>query len=277
MFAVGCYVAISLLAVSPFYRYLLFLPFPAGAEYGLKELNGLAKEDVFVKAPNGNTLHGWFFKNKGIDTQVILVSHGSMGNISSRISLAKQLLSTGRSVFLYDYEGYGLSEGEPSLQALCDDGVIAYDFLVERKKFRPDQIAVYGESLGCSASCKIVSRRKCAGMILQSGYSSLVSVARERYPLLYCWPESCFPKPTLDNVAMLKQPHPPLLIIHGKADGLVPIAHAAMNYAAAQDPKKLVIFENSGHVDLVEGEPAKFTSVVAGFLDECQTRSKSTP
>lgn len=266
VFGFGCYVAMSLLAVSPLYRYFLFVPIPAGAEYKIDELNGLAKQDVYVETSSGR-LHGWFFQNKG--TQVILVSHGTMGNVSSRIKLAKLLLSTGASVMLYDYQGYGLSTGTPSLQALCDDGVAFHDYLTEQKRFAPDQIIAYGESLGCSASCKIVSQRKCAGIILQSGYSSLVSVAREMYPLLTCCPESCFPKPTMDNSAMLKQSHPPLLLIHGKLDRLVPIEHAVVNYAVAQSPKEFVVFEKSGHIDLVEGEAKKFAAVIGRFLSRC--------
>ncbi|MBX9720387.1 MAG: alpha/beta hydrolase [Candidatus Obscuribacterales bacterium] len=273
VFGIATYVVVSFLAVSPLYRFYLFLPFPAGEEYKFEKLDGIPKEDVYVKGADGNTLHGWFFLNKNPDAPVVLVSHGTMGNISSRIALAKALLASGASVLVYDYQGYGLSGGQPSLQALCVDGVLLYDFLVEQKKYHPSQVIVYGESLGCATSCKIVAARKCSGMILQSGFSSLVSAARGMYPLLYCWPDGAFPKPDMNNTEMLKSPHPPLLIVHGKEDGLVPISHAEKNYAGAADPKEFVVFEKSGHVNLVEAENSKFVAVVKGFLDKCKAKS----
>lgn len=266
LFGIATYVLISMLAVSPLYRFFLFVPLPAGEEYRFKQLEGIPKEDIYVKTDGGPTLHGWFFQNKGGQGPVILVSHGSMGNISSRVNLAKALLSTGSSVLLYDYEGYGLSSGQPSLQALCIDGTKFYDYLVQEKKYDPSRIVLYGESLGCAASCKIAAARKCAGMILQSGFSSLVAVARGMYPLLNFWPESAFPQPAMSNSEMLSAPHPPLLIMHGKFDALVPLCHAERNYAAAANPKELILFERSGHIDLVEGEKAKFVSVVQKFM-----------
>ncbi len=272
-FGIAIYVVISFLAVSPLYRFYLFLPFPAGDEYKFQMLDGIPKEDVYVKDGKGNTLHGWFFLNKSPDAPVILVSHGSMGNISSRISLVKALLTAGASVLVYDYQGYGLSGGEPSLQVLCVDGVLLYDFLVEKKKYRPSQVIIYGESLGCAASCKIVATRKCSGMILQSGFSSLVKAARGMYPLLYCWPDGAFPKPEMNNAEMLKSPHPPLLIVHGKEDGLVPISHAEKNYTEAADPKEFVVFEKSGHVNIVDAENSKFVAVVKAFLIKCKMKS----
>src|SRR5262249_24453256 len=147
---------------------------------------------------------------------------------------------TGSSVLIYDYRGFGRSEGVPTVEGVCDDAMSAYNFLTKNEGLHSDEIVIYGESLGVGVSTYLASLRPCAGLILQSGFVSLYRIARAVMPLVAIYPEALFPDQGLNSLALLKGKHPPLLIIHGAHDGVVPFRHAEDLYAAASEPKKFL-------------------------------------
>jgi uncharacterized protein len=226
-------------------------------------IRGVPKVDVQIQS--GKTkIDGWLFETKGAD-KIVLVSHGNAGNLAHRAVIADALIEAGLSVLLYDYQGYGRSEGSPSVKNVCQDGVAAYDYLIE-KGYKPESIILYGESLGCAVATNISSQRKAAGLILQSGFSSLRNIACEKYLLFNAYPPFLFPKPRLDSLAVLKKPHPPLLIMHGRHDYTIPYTHSEKMYETAVGKKSLVIFDDAGHNDVFDTSRAKFLSAVKLFV-----------
>jgi uncharacterized protein len=248
--SMSCYVLLSPSLAMPLYSHLLFYPdYPSRYEaerYQLKSLDGVPRENLRIPSSNGHTLDAWFFRKPG-STRVALVSHGNAGNLSYRTALATDLLQAGVSVLLYDYQGYGLSNGSPTVKHICDDGLATYDYLREKLGYDPKNIILVGESLGCAVACQTSTARTCCALILLYGFSSLKSIACDKFFVLRAYPVALFPKPNLDNVAVLKSPHPPLLIMHGEHDQTVPVSHGKHLFAAAAEPKKLVILPNSGH------------------------------
>lgn len=227
----------------PLYTHFLFFP-KKTIKAEPRQIDGVIKQNVRIKVNDGY-LSGWYFA-KADSPYVVLVNHGNSGNISSVKWIAHNLLKAGASVLLYDYRGYGESSKRvPDVQSICEDGDAAFDFLHTEKGFASENIVLYGQSLGCAVACHIGEKNKVAGLILQSGFSSLRNVAFQRFPFLQHTPKLV--PDALDNQSILSSSKLPVLVIHGDKDRVVPFENAEYNYSAAAGEKWLVVCPNSGH------------------------------
>jgi len=265
------YVALAPCVGLPLYGLMLFHPDRTqndlSSVFGqIKQMFGVSKKDVYFNSSNGVMLHGYYFSLPG-SKKTVIVSHGNGGNIDSRMVLAACLLKCGVSVFMYDYRGYGLSNGNPTIQGVCDDGVAAYDFIAHSAKVAPRDILLYGESLGSGIVCETLKTRQAGGVILESGFDSLLSVAREKVFWLNAYPRELFLQPFLDNNSILAGEHPPLLILHGMKDGLITPDHALALYDNASSPKKLVMLARAGHADLAVCDLRNYFGSLKQFID----------
>jgi uncharacterized protein len=248
------------------YNAMLFRPyrFPEG-DYQSGHIDGVRYDDVYFNSLDGTKLHGWYFSQANA-RYTILMSHGNTGNIAGRPNLISGLLKTGANLFIYDYRGYGRSEGTPTVSGVIEDGCAAFDHLASEKKIPENEIVLYGESLGVAITCQISACRKARGMILQSGFASLPKIGREHMPLMHLYPSILFPQPLLDNISVLKKEHPPLLIVHGHKDAVVPFLHGQELYKAASGKKFLVEFPDCEHSDIPINASEKFVNAMADFL-----------
>ncbi len=264
------YILLSPWVLGSFYDQLLFHPDCQYHSAVDKPLQKLAhqynshKQDIFIPITSKTKIYAWYFSKPGA-TRIFLISHGNAGNVCYRTDLIALLLNYG-SVLIYDYEGYGKSDGKPSRQAICTDGLAAYDYLINNKLAKPSEIILYGESLGCAVSCQISTSRPVGGLILQSGWASLLEAARDRFVWLHFYPDHSFGAPLLDNVAILSQPHPPLLLIHGQQDNILPCRYSQEIFAKAIEPKQLVLLPNTSHNDVTDVNPALYSQSIASFL-----------
>ena len=258
------YILLSPAVAMPFYNKMLF--FPAKVYYAdVKSVAGVAKETVNFASANKNVLEAWYFpvaNSRG----TVIISHGNAGNISHRVPLIGVLLSQNFSVLAYDYQGYGNSQGEPSIENICDDGLAAYDFLISRG-VNPEKIVVYGESLGGGVTSHIAAHRKVGAIILQSTFSSLPHVAKKKMLLMRLYPLFLYPKNKLDSAQLLAEQHAPLLIVHGKADSIIPFSESEVLFAKASEPKKLAAIEHANHNDIYGEYIDTFNNEVSAFLD----------
>ncbi|MGH9550065.1 MAG: alpha/beta hydrolase, partial [Terriglobales bacterium] len=236
---------ITIVYSRPLYTHFLFFP-KKEIKAEPAQLEGVVRQDVQIPVAGGGTVHGWFFKHES-SPYVVLVNHGNACNISSLDWIARNVLSSGCSVLLYDYRGYGLSsKGKLSAESICADGDAAYTYLTGTQGYDPDNVILYGQSLGCAVACHISSVHQVRALILQSGFSSLRNVAYQRFPLLRHVPSRLVPD-VLDNRAILSQSKLPLLLIHGDCDRVVPFENAQMLFEASGGEKKLVVCHNAGH------------------------------
>jgi uncharacterized protein len=264
--AVGVYVALAPRMARPLYRQFLFHPDPYPHDIDAAPvLGGIQGEDVYFQSRRGHRLHGWVYEKPG-NNDWMLVSHGNAGNIANRMELVSLLLRAGVSVFIYDYQGYGQSEGKPDIPDICFDGEAAYDFLVTHKNARQEDIILYGESLGASVAGYISRVRRSKALILQSGFASLERIARESLPILRIYPDFLFPQSFLNNTAVLQQPHPPVLIAHGLNDAVIAFDHADHLFKTAVGKKILLELPESAHSDITISAPDKFQSAIMEFL-----------
>jgi alpha-beta hydrolase superfamily lysophospholipase len=223
-------------------------------------------KEVSIKSSNGRLIKGWFFELPQTK-RVFLFSHGKGENIYGKLGSARLLLMCGGSVLMYDYQGYGRSEGRASVQNACNDAVAAYDYLVQKENRSGKDIIAFGESLGSGVSAQLSIKRPLAGIIVQSGFSSLMRAGRDRMVWLKAYPDSFFPDQLkLDNSAVFQKAHAPLLIIHGKRDRTVLFANAEDLYRTASQPKTLMVVDEGRHCCF--GQKDKFLLCVRSFLDK---------
>jgi alpha-beta hydrolase superfamily lysophospholipase len=262
------YVFLSPLVAWPLYNTIVFRPSKTtrdvDAYLKIVETHFLAKKrDIVFPSANGKLLHAWFFELPNT-RRVFLFSHGRGGSIGKKLNVTCELLRCGGSVFQYDYQGYGDSQGSPSIEGVCDDTVAAYDYLIEHEHRKSANIIAYGESFGTGVSGQLVTRRKVGGVILHSGYSSLLRAGRDWLPWLRLYPDSWFPHQVLDNVAVFSKPHPPLLIVHGTRDQLLTYRNAEDLYQKAVEPKMMLMIPQGPHICF--GPKGEFFTAVSEFL-----------
>jgi len=235
------------------------------AEHGsdMKVLSNVQAEDVSIKSGDA-TINALFYKLPDAP-DVILLSHGNAGNLDHRIDKIKAMLDSGVSVLAYDYKGYGKSGGEPSVPGIVEDGIAAYDYLVKQKGYTPQNIVLYGESVGTGVTTEVARQRECKAIILESGFTSPERRAKEKIPPLNAYPGFLMLYPTLDNLDYVKGKHPPLMLYAGKLDDMIPPHHTEEMFAAASEPKRVVYGPNSTHNDFSK-DFALYKSTLAEFL-----------
>jgi fermentation-respiration switch protein FrsA (DUF1100 family) len=193
-------------------------------------------EDVFFKASDGVALNGWFFPastNSHRRHLAVLVCHGNAGNISDRLDTCAALLSTGGSVFVFDYRGYGRSQGRPGEEGTYRDAQAACQWL-RQKGVSGTNIIAFGESLGGGVAAELAVREPVGGLVLQSTFTSIPDIGAEVFPWL---PVRWLAKIRYDTHSKLPQLHVPVLVMHSPADELVRFHHGKANFAAANEPK----------------------------------------
>lgn len=221
-------------------------------------------EEVFFHAADGVRLHAWFFPaatNSAYRRFAVVFSHGNGGNISHRLGTYELLLDVGLNVLAYDYRGYGRSAGKPSESGTYLDAQAAYAWLRERG-FAASNILAYGESLGGAIAAELAVREPVGGLILQSAFTSIPEVGAELFPFL---PVRWLASIHYDTRAKLPQVRVPVLVMHGRADSIVPFHHAEENFAAANEPKRFCELDLD-HNDPLEWNAPRFKQGLLDFL-----------
>jgi uncharacterized protein len=205
-------------------------------------------EEVWFTAADGTRLHGWFFESESKpETATIIYFHGNGGNITNIDWVGQRLARRGFDVLLFDYRGYGKSEGEVGDESgLYADGDAALAFVINQKGARADRVVLYGQSLGTTVAADIASRQNVGAVILESGLSSASSVGRTALPWLPAWLHFLGTN-RFESARKLAQVKAPVLITHGDPDPVIPTEEARILFAGANGPKQLLIFPGAGH------------------------------
>ena len=198
---------------------------------------GLKYESVELKTADGLKLSAWYVPAN--DSNLTLVfCHGNGGNISHRLANLEILNNLGVNCIIFDYRGYGNSEGKPTEQGVYLDTQTAYDWLINEKKVPAGNILIYGQSLGGSVATHLASEVKARGLIIESTFTSFIDMAHHYYPYL---PVKLFAKFRFNTFENLKKIKYPVLIIHSKKDDLIPYEFGQKLYEeAANEPKTFV-------------------------------------
>jgi uncharacterized protein len=204
------------------------------------------RTEVFLKSQDGESINGLFFQGED-KRKVILYFHGNAGDLGGWQFAAEDLLPSGFSVFIIDYRGYGKSTGSISESGFYYDAEAAYDFLTSEKKFKPDSIIIYGRSIGTGVAVDLASKKKCAGVILESAYTSLSTLANEKVPFFF---PSLYLRTKFNNLRKLPKVKAPIVFIHGSDDTLIPASHSKALYGFCAGKKSMLLIEGGQHNDL---------------------------
>jgi alpha-beta hydrolase superfamily lysophospholipase len=136
---------------------------------------GLAYEDVYIKVADGENIHAWYFPSDQDDNSgpQVVFCHGNAGNISNRLETAQALVEMGAGCLMFDYRGYGKSEGSPSETRVYQDGEAAYRWLLKNKASNQENIVIFGRSLGGAVAIELASRLPARGLIVESSFTSM--------------------------------------------------------------------------------------------------------
>lgn len=241
---------------------LIYFPekYPAGY-YGLLATHAEAR-DVDLVAADGTRLHGWFLPvPRPVATFVFC--HGNAGNLTHRVDIAERFAERGIQTLLFDYRGYGRSEGEPGEAGLYLDGAAALAWARRQPDIDPQRIFLYAESLGGGVATALAAEGKVAGLVLQSCFRSMRGIARDHYPVIHLLARTRF-----DNEAVLARVAVPVLVIHGRRDTLIDFRHAEALFAAAREPKWLFPVPEAEHNDIYEGFADVTLDRLRQFIDQ---------
>ena len=205
---------------------------------------GLAFEDVELLTEDKVRLHGWFIPSDNA-RGTLLFFHGNAGNISHRLDSIAIFNRMNLDVFIFDYRGYGQSQGRVSETGTYLDAEAAWFYLVEIRAIDADEIIVFGRSLGASIAAWLASRHRPAALILESSFSSVPSMAQRLYPFL---PVKWLASFSYDTRQYVSRIDCPLLVAHSKDDEIIPWAEGRLVFDAAPADKQFLDMRG-GHND----------------------------
>lgn len=221
-------------------------------------------EDVFLETPDGVKLHGWF-AHCDEPRAVVLYCHGNGGSIAAggRAAILRELAGEFRcATFMFDYRGYGRSEGKPSERGILIDARAARHWLAGRTGVSQRDVVLMGRSLGGAVAVDLAVADGARGVILESTFTSMPAVAAHHYPWL---PVRLLMRTRLDSESKIGGYQGPLLQSHSAADEIIPFELGRRLHEAANGPKRFIVFDRLGHNDW---QPPEYGRAIDEFLDE---------
>ena len=263
--AAGCSSLGRYSPLRPLEHRVLFHPEPHAADEA--DGAGAGGEDVWFAAEDGTRLHGWFFGHPR-PAGVALFMHGSGGNLSTYREYARALNERhGLALFVFDYRGYGRSEGAPTEAGILQDARAARRWLAGRSGVGERSIILIGLSLGGAVAIDLAAADGARALIVDRSFTSLPAVVAHHAP----W---TLPRANMtmrfDSLSKIARYHGPVLISHGDADTLIPFHHGRQLYEAAPGPKAFVRLPGVNHND---GLPEEYHFRLAAFLGSLRSET----
>lgn len=220
-------------------------------------------QDISLVSADGTKLHAWWLPARDRTAGAFLHAHGNGGNLSHRGQFAAELQqATGAGVLMFDYPGYGKSEGKPTEEGCYNAGEAAYEWLTNTEKFPAERIVLMGESLGGGIAVELATRHNHRALVLIYTFTSLPAAAKSHFPFL---PTNRLMRTRFDNLSKIAHCHRPVFIAHGPQDDVVPFSQGQALFAAANTPKEFLQLDGHGH-HLPKGET--LCVPMARFLEE---------
>ena len=236
-------------------KYFVYFP---SHELPMTPLNvGLNYEDVYLTTADGIELHGWFIP--GESEVVLALFHGNAGNIGDRLDFINLMHTyVGASIFIFDYRGYGLSQGSPSESGLYLDAEAAVDFLIDRvgSEEGTQDVVFFGRSLGSAVALKMASIYDVGGVIIEAPFTSTVALAKIHFPYLPEFLGNLLIRNRYASDTVAGSLGSPLMVIHGTNDSVVPIEMGEKIYDLANVNKSFYAVAGADHNDtyIIGGE-----------------------
>lgn len=234
----------------------------------------LEYEPVRFGTRDGVKLAGWWVPSPG-SSVVILYCHGNAGNISHRLYNISIFRALSYSVFIFDYRGFGESDGRPSEKGTYLDALAAWKYLVKAREIAPERVVIFGRSLGGSIAAWLAHVCEPKLLILDSTFTSLRDAADDRVPFFL---SIIVPKDQYRTIDYLQEVSCPVLIIHSRDDDVIPFEHGISLYEAAKHPEKEFVEISGTHNRAVVESLETYQGAIDNFVsshvkDDCRRTS----
>jgi uncharacterized protein len=223
---------------------------------------GLEFDEVWLHTADGEKLHAWWTPAANA-RGAVLILHGNAGNISHRLEYLAMFHKLGYATLILDYRGYGKSSGGPSEAGTYRDAEAAWQYLLETRKLKAQDVVVFGESLGGGVATWLAEKYPPRALILASTFTSVPDLGAEVYRWL---PVRLLARIHYDSRERIGRIAAPLLIAHSRDDDIIPFAHGEALFAAAREPKQFLAL-SGGHNDGFLFTRAEWIVAVGAFLE----------
>jgi len=254
----GLYAAVCLVM---FFLQSRLIYFPDSTDLGSPDDLGLPYRDVTLRTEDGLSLHGWFLPGEA-GTPALLFCHGNAGNITGRLESLAVFRRMGFSVLIFDYRGYGRSEGSPSEGGTYADATAAWRYLTEKAGFDPDRVVVFGRSLGGAVAVELAARVNPMALIVESSFTSAPALGQAVYPWL---PVRFLARIRYDSRRRIGRVTCPVLVVHSPQDEVIPYAFGRRLFELANDPKRFLEMRG-GHNDGFAVTGDDYVRGIVGFI-----------
>lgn len=194
-------------------------------------------ESVIFKSQSGNNLNGWMIKPKNISSPITLLNfHGNSGFLLSNFLTITPLIKYGFQIFIFDYSGYGFSEGKANRDNVLLDGNSALTYVKSREDVKNTKLVIYGQSLGGNLSAVVAQQRQSEidGLVVEGGFSSHKDIAARKAGIV----GRIFVSEKYSSYKSIQEYHKPVLIIHSNVDRTIPFKLGKKIFAHANEPKE---------------------------------------
>ena len=223
-------------------------------------------QDVWVDVGE-DKIHGWWIASARQNAPTLLYFHGNGSNNGDLVEVAAIFHSLGVSVLLIDYRGYGKSSPIfPNETRVYQDAEATWQYLTKEREIERENIFVYGHSLGGAIAIDLASRHPdMGGVIVEGTFTSMRDMAGF-IVWLRIFPLDWLVTQHFDSISKINTLQTPLLILHGSADDIIPVAMSKELFAAAPEPKQLVIIPQANHNDLPEFGDRRYLLSLQKFI-----------
>ena len=257
-------------------RELLFRPVREAAGW-FSGMPDTVQEMYLPVGANAERIHAWWWPADDPQAPVVYYLHGVRWNLTGNLNRISQLRRFGFSVFAIDYRGFGKSDGDlPSEASVYEDARAGWQWVVRQE---PDAARryIYGHSLGGAVAVDLAVNSTAGagarGLIVESSFTSLAEMASE---LSSGWlPVGPLLSQKFDSLDKIGQVKMPVLIVHGGADRYVPARLSEALYAAAPEPKKLLVVENGSHNNSIWVGDAEYRRALVEIFGPIEASSRN--
>jgi fermentation-respiration switch protein FrsA (DUF1100 family) len=212
---------------------------------------GLAYEKIDLQTEDNLKITAWFVPAENAE-YTILFCHGNAGNLSHRLDSINIFNELGLNCLIFDYRGYGGSQGRPSEKGTYLDVEAAWRWLTDKKNIPPGQIIIFGRSLGGSVAAYLAQGVQAKGLVLESCFTSFVDMGKKFYPYM---PVRLFARFRYSTIDYIRRVRCPVMLIHSRDDEIIPFEFGQKLYDAANEPKEFVeIFGTHNEGFLLSGQ-----------------------
>ena len=258
LFLAGC-------VSSPFY-------YPDRVLYSTPASAGLKFENAVFASSDGTRLTGWFIPATGYQNPknakgTVIHFHGNAQNMSAHWQFVGWLPQRGFNVFVFDYRGYGASQGSPEPKGVFEDSNSALNYVRLRKDVDPERLVVLGQSLGGTNAIVVVGSGNRSGVkaiAIEAAFFSYSSIANDKISGAGVLVDDTYSAERyVGNLAPI-----PLLLLHGTSDPVIPYAHSLRLFDKAREPKTMVTVEGAGHIEALTAQfGVKYQEALLDFFD----------